>query len=102
MIYNPGYWRRDGHQPFEVYQLVNGEYQLQIGEPYWMVEVGLGIGRHQGIVGGAPQELLGWYNQQGTRYLTAEERYLTAEERSEQLAQYLRAIGVDPDNLPNS
>jgi len=36
----PEYWRRDGHQPFEVYKLVNGVYQLQIGEPYWMLESG--------------------------------------------------------------
>ncbi|CDN09774.1 hypothetical protein RintRC_4452 [Richelia intracellularis] len=27
VIYNPEYWRRDRHQPFEVYKLVDGEYQ---------------------------------------------------------------------------
>ncbi len=57
VIYNPEYWRRDEHQPFEVYKLVNGNYQLQIGEPYWMPEIGLGIGRYQGVIGGIPQEL---------------------------------------------
>ncbi len=45
VIYNPQYWRRDQHQPFEVYKLIDGEYQLQIGEPFWMPEIGLGIGR---------------------------------------------------------
>lgn len=27
VIYNPDYWRRDQHQPIEVYRLVNREYQ---------------------------------------------------------------------------
>jgi Uma2 family endonuclease len=95
IIYNPEYWQRDRHQPFEVYKLVDGEYQLQLGEPYWMPEVGLGIGRYRGMVGGIDRELLGWYDQQG-------KRYLTAEERSRQFAQYLRSLGVDPDNLPGN
>jgi Uma2 family endonuclease len=94
LIYNPEYWQRDGHQPFELYKLINGKYQLQIGEPFWLPEVGLGIGRYQGRVGGVSQELLGWYSQQGARYLTAEER-------SQQFAQYLRSVGLDPDHLPN-
>jgi Uma2 family endonuclease len=41
IVYNPEYWQRDRHQPFEVYKLVDGQYCLQIGEPYWMPEVGL-------------------------------------------------------------
>ncbi len=45
VIYNPRFWRRDGHLPLEVYKLVDGIYQLQVGEPLWMPEIGLGIGR---------------------------------------------------------
>jgi len=45
LVYNPEFGRRDGHQPFEVYKLVNGVYELQSGEPFWMPEVGLGMGR---------------------------------------------------------
>jgi len=115
VIYNPEYWLRDRHQPFEVYKLVNRTYQLQIGEPYWMPEVGLGIGRYQAVIGGIPQQLLSWYDQQGDRYLMAEEqaqqeriraqqeRILAQQERqrAEQLAQYLRSLGIDPDNLPS-
>jgi Uma2 family endonuclease len=108
VIYNPEYWRRDQHQPWEVYKLIEGEYQLQIGEPYWMSEIGLGIGRYQGIVAGLPQELLSWYDQQGDRYLSAEEQAQQERQRAEQerqraekLAQYLRSRGIDPDNLPS-
>jgi hypothetical protein len=100
VIYNPEFWRRDQHQPFEVYKLVDGNYQLQIGEPLWMPEVGLGIGRHQTVIAGIQQEFLSWYDQQGNRYLTDAEQVQQERERTEQLAQYLRSLGVDPDNLP--
>ena len=74
VIYNPEYWKRDRHQPFEVYKLIGGQYQLQSGEPYWMPEVSLGIGRAQGRLGGMDREVISWFNQQGDRYPSAEER----------------------------
>lgn len=92
IIYNQEYWQRDRHQPLEVYKLVNGTYQLQIGEPFWMAKVGLGIGRCQTISGSVQQEVLGWYDQQGNRYLTPEER-------AERFAARLRELGEDPDLL---
>ncbi|EDX84107.1 conserved hypothetical protein [Synechococcus sp. PCC 7335] len=58
IIYNPFYWQRDRHQPFEVYKLVDGSYQLQIGEPFWMEEAGLALGRYMGTFGGETRELL--------------------------------------------
>ncbi len=30
---------QDRHQPVEIDHLVSGEYQPQIGEPYWMSEI---------------------------------------------------------------
>jgi Uma2 family endonuclease len=68
VIYNPEFWQRDLHQPLEVYRLVDGVYQLQIGEPYWMPEIGLGIGRCQTVFGNLQQEQLGWFNALGVRY----------------------------------
>ena len=113
VIYNPEYWQRDRHQPFEVYKLVEGEYQLQLGEPYWMPEVGLAIGRSQGIVGGIEREILSWFDRQGERYLSAEEQAQQAQAEAEQaqqqaeqaqqqtqrLAERLRALGIDPDTV---
>lgn len=52
----------------------NGAYQLQIGEPYWMPEVGLGIGRSPYQDGTVVREALYWYNGQGRRYLTPQEQ----------------------------
>jgi Uma2 family endonuclease len=126
VIYNPEFWQRDQHQPFEVYKLVNGRYQLQIGEPFWMPEVGLGIGRYPDVIGGVPQEILTWYDVQGHRHLrdveqeqqrTEFERQRAEQEREqktqvqaqleqerqrrEQLEVFLRSQGIDPDQLPH-
>jgi Uma2 family endonuclease len=73
VIYNPDYWQRDRHQPFEVYKLVDGEYQLQIGEPFWFAEIGLGIGRYRTRVRGIQREVLYWFDERGNRYKTPEE-----------------------------
>jgi Uma2 family endonuclease len=99
IIYNPEYWPRDGHQPFEVYKLVDGVYQLQIGEPYWMPEVGLGIGRHLGRFGSTEIELLGWYDRLGNRYLMAEEIAERERLAKERLIERLKSMGVNPDEL---
>ncbi|MCS6958465.1 MAG: Uma2 family endonuclease [Pseudanabaenaceae cyanobacterium SKYGB_i_bin29] len=101
-IYNPEYWQRDRREPFMVYKLVGGEYEVQGGEPVWMAEVGLGIGRCW--VGA--REQLSWFDGAGNRILSLEE--LLAKERQEKeaerkakekLAQYLRSLGIDPDQL---
>lgn len=75
VIYNPEFWRRDQQQPFEVYKLVNGAYQLQIGEPFWMPEVGLGIGRFRYVDAPVNEEALSWFDVTNTRYLLSEERF---------------------------
>jgi Uma2 family endonuclease len=74
VIYNPEAGPRSKHQAFEVYKLVEGTYQLQTGEPYWMPEVGLGIGRCQQQELGLAQEQLAWFDAQGDRYLTTQEQ----------------------------
>ncbi|MEX0271799.1 Uma2 family endonuclease [Leptolyngbyaceae cyanobacterium UHCC 1019] len=100
VVYNPEYWQRNQHQPFEVYKLVNGDYQLQSSEPYWMPEVGLGIGRCQVMSDNLPQEQLAWFDVKGDRYLTLEERAKAERQRREQLEAFLRSQGFDPDHLP--
>ncbi|WP_366918633.1 Uma2 family endonuclease [Acaryochloris sp. IP29b_bin.148] len=127
VIYNPEFWQRDRHQPFEVYKLDQGTYHLQIGEPFWLPEVGLGIGRCQQVFGGIEQELLCWYDEQGQSFPTPEEtiqhvqsqlqaerqranaesqranaesqRANAASQRAEKLAEYLRTQGINPDDI---
>jgi Uma2 family endonuclease len=98
-VYNPFYWRRDKHELLEVYSLVDGVYQLQVGEPLWLPEVDLGIGRGMGSYCGLEREWLYWYDQQGNRFLTPEEVAQQERERSQKLAAKLRELGIDPDAL---
>jgi Uma2 family endonuclease len=106
VIYAPGRSKRRKRQPFEVYRLIDGEYVRQSGEPVWMPEIGLGIGRSQGTYQGWTREWLYWYDSEGNRLLTPEEmahreheRAQQQQARAERLATRLREMGIDPDNL---
>jgi len=91
VIYNPTHWQRDKHQPFEVYRLEQGDYSLQTGEPYWMPEVGLGIGRGQGTYVDWTREWLFWYDEQGNPYpQQAEQERLRAEQERQRAEQALQ------------
>jgi Uma2 family endonuclease len=94
IIYNPEYSRRKRHEPFEVYKLVEGEYQRQQGEPVWIPEIGLGIGRVRGELGGIRREWLAWHDEAGKAYplpqelIRQQERQLRQErQRAEQERQ---------------
>jgi len=103
--------RRRRKPPLEVYYLVDGEYVLQTGNPVWMPEIGLGIGRERGAYQGVTREWLYWYNQAGNRFLTPEERVQQVEQqllqerqraeqeqrKTEQLLARLRERGIDID-----
>ncbi len=113
VIYNPEFWKRDGHLPFEVYKLINGVYRLQIGESFWMPEIGLGLGRCLIPNDRHEREMLTWYDQNNQRHqsaaeveqhrtamerLRADEAQLRADEaqlRADRLAQRLRELGED-------
>jgi Uma2 family endonuclease len=97
LIYNPEYYKRNQHQPFEVYRLVDGEYILQSGEPVWMPEIGLGIGRAQGTYRAWTREWLYWYDQNGNRLAPPEEMVQQEHQRAERLAERLRQMGIDPN-----
>lgn len=105
-IYNPDRWRRDKHDPFEVYRLVDGSYVRQAGNPIWMPEVGLGIGCEQGTYEGLTRDWLYWYDEQGQRLLSPREQLEQEHQRAEQerrlredLLDRLRQRGINPDDL---
>ena len=105
--------RRRRKPKLEVHKLVNGKYELQVGNPVWMPEIGLGIGCERGNYGGVTREWLYWYDQMGSRYPTPNERIqqeagraqqesqraIASEQRAERLAQRLRELGIDPSTL---
>ena len=85
VIYNPDYYQRDKHEPFEVYRLENNKYlRYSNVEPVWLPEIDLGIGRGQGIHEGWQREWLYWFDEQGNRFLTPEELAEQASIRAQQ------------------
>jgi Uma2 family endonuclease len=124
VIYNP---LRKRKPRLEVYELIKGEYHLREGEPIWLSEIGLGIGREVGIYEGVEREWLYWHDEEGERYLTPEERVVIAQQqatqaqqqvteaqqqaiqaqqqaielqtRTRQLEEILRSLGVDPNSI---
>jgi Uma2 family endonuclease len=84
VIYNP---LRKNKPPLEVHKIENGEYKLLQGEPVWLTELELGIGRERGTYQGVTREWLYWYDRNGIRYLTPEERIEQAQIQIQQAQQ---------------
>jgi hypothetical protein len=101
VLYNPEYSKRDRHEPWEVYQLERGRYQLQSGEPFWIPEIGLGIGRAQGTLGGIWREWLAWYDAAGNPYPLPQEliRHLQGQLRQEQLRAEQERLRAEQERL---
>lgn len=112
-IYVPNRRMHRRRQPLEIYQLDEGAYQLLEGNPVWLPEIGLGLGRDRGTYLGRDREWLYWYDASGNRLPTpeekaqqaeqqarqAEQQAQQAEQRTEKLAAKLRELGIDPDSL---
>jgi Uma2 family endonuclease len=93
IVYNPEFYRRDGQEPLMVYKLVRGEYRQQLSEPYWMPEIGLGIGRYESA---SSREELAWFDENGARHLSEAE---VERQRQERMAARLRELGEDPQQF---
>jgi Uma2 family endonuclease len=118
VIYNPFSGRRGrfkNRQRLEVYKLISGKYQLLESENnrVWLPEIGLALGYEKGEHIAWYREWLYWYDKSGNRYLTAAERAnqaeaiasqerlakQEAEQRATRLAERLRLLGINPDEM---
>ena len=99
VIYDSGRYHSSQGDAFEVHRLVNGTYERISGEPIWMPEIGLGIGRATGIYEGWTREWLYWYDQEGNRFSNPEELLKQEQQMRENLIAKLREKGIDPDSL---
>jgi Uma2 family endonuclease len=104
VIYNPHHYRRDRHNPLEVYHLVQGRYQRRLGYQIWFPELQLALGRDVGTFQNWTREWLYWYDQTGKRLLLPEEelaqtrqQLVQVQQRAERLAQLLRDRGIEVD-----
>ncbi|OUL28756.1 Uma2 family endonuclease [Nostoc sp. 106C] len=101
-----------GDKILRTYQLAVRRYVEM--ETFWLEEVGLGLTLWEGIFEGKQDIWLRWCDQEGNILPTgaeraqqaekhaeaAEQRAQSAEQRAEQLAAQLRALGIDPNQLP--
>ena len=121
--------RFKNRQRLEVYKLISGKYELLESENnrVWLPEIGLALGYEKGEHIAWYREWLYWYDEPGNRYLTAEERAnqaeaiaaqerlakqeaeaiaaqerlakQEAEQKAIRLAERLRALGINPDEM---
>jgi Uma2 family endonuclease len=95
-------------QQIRYFRLINGRYQEQPiaaqNPRLWIPEINLGLGLWPGSFRRAPQMWLRWCDAAGNWQLTEGETERQAKEAAQQekqrLANYLRSLGIDPDNLP--
>jgi Uma2 family endonuclease len=82
LVYAP---LRKRKERFQLYKLIEGEYVLQSSgkSPYWMPEIGLGIGFERITHNNTEREWLAWYDETGIRYPTPMERIAAAERQAE-------------------
>ena len=113
VIYRPDQRIRRRRQRLEVYHLTENGYQLLAGDPIWLPEIGLSLGRERGMYLGREREWLYWYDANGRRLPTPEEKAAAAVDQAEQekmkaeqektradkLAAKLKDLGIDPDSL---
>jgi Uma2 family endonuclease len=82
--------RRRRKPPLELHQLVDGAYVPLSGNPIWLPEIGLALGRERGTFQGITREWLYWYDQQGQRLGTPEELARQAQEQARQAQEQAR------------
>ena len=86
----------------EVYQLLNGRYQLLSANERGHYPVGP-IGVELGIWRGQYQNMelnwLRWWDSEGNLLLTGNERAELERQRAERLAERLRQMGINPDEV---
>ncbi|WP_250565157.1 Uma2 family endonuclease [Adonisia turfae] len=87
-------------QRLRYFKLVGRRYEeqsIQDGTPMiWLDDLKIGLGLWKGYFEGLPGPWLRWCDVDGNWLLTDTEQ---AEKRAEQLAERLRAMGVDPDTV---
>jgi Uma2 family endonuclease len=120
VIYNPHHYRRDQHDPLEVYRLVRRKYQRQKGDRVWLPELALSLGRDEGTFQKWQREWLYWYDDEDNRLPAVDEQnaqlqqqleqeqqrakltqqqLAQEQQRAQRLANFLRKQGIDPDTL---
>ncbi len=87
----------------EMRQLVEGLYQVQQPDEngrYWIAAMNLYLGMWHGTKAERTGYWLRWWDENGNLLLWGTERLEQERQRVEQLESYLRAQGIDPNEIP--
>ncbi len=119
-VYLPSPLKYKDHEVLEVYRLEDSGYVWLPGDPVWMEEIGLGIGQAEIQLAGIQYSCLLWHSKAGEPYdpptvelqkmaeqlhqqkqraEQAEQQLELERQTNQQLRDYLRSLGLDPDNL---
>ena len=82
----------------KIWVLTAGQY-VEMSEPSWLQTVGLGLTLWNGEFEGQVSTWLRWCDREGRVIPTGAERADEAELKAQKLAERLRAMGVDPDEI---
>jgi len=83
----------------KIWVLTAGQY-VEMSEPFWLQTVGLGLTLWNGEFEGQESTWLRWCDDREGRVIpTGAERADEAELKAQRLAERLRAMGVDPDEI---
>ncbi len=89
VVYNP---LRKRKPSLEIYKLIQGKYVQMVGNPVWMPELGLGIGKARLDHQGYDREWVFWFDENNQRYPTPQERaQLSAEQARESVKQVMKS-----------
>lgn len=81
-----------------VWALVEGQYE-ELPSPDWLRTVGLGLMLWEGAFEGVTGTWLRWCDRDGQIILTGAEGRELERQRAERLAERLRSMGIDPDEV---
>ncbi|MCU0534834.1 MAG: Uma2 family endonuclease [Hydrococcus sp. Prado102] len=95
VVYDPS--GQLGESVLRLYELRGMRY-FETAET-WLEQVGLGLTLWQGEYEAKQDTWLRWCDDKGNILLTGDERAQRAEQRAERLAQRLRSLGIDPEEL---
>ncbi len=79
--------------------VLTGKQYIELSEPFWLEPVGLGLTLWEGTFEGRQDLWLRWCDRQGQVIPTGAEGRDFERQRAERLAERLRSLGINPDEV---